>query len=64
MKSDVVCFYELDKTVDVKICNGEVTEKQLIENRAKRQFQESDFVCAVHRYSFRIDWRAPQCCQR
>ena len=62
-KSDVVCYPELDQTVDVKICNGEVTEKQLIESRAKRQFQESDFVCAFHRYSFGIDWRAPQCCQ-
>ena len=62
-KSDVVCFSELDQTVDVKICNGEVTEQQLIENRAKRQFQESDFVCAFHRYSFGIDWRVPQCCQ-
>ena len=62
-KSDVVCFSELDQTVDVKICNGEVTGKQLIESRAKRQFQESDFVCAFHRYSVEIDWRAPQCCQ-
>ena len=61
-KSDVVCFSELDQTVDVKIYNGQVTEKQLIESRAKRQFQESDFVCAFHRYSFGIDWRAPQCC--
>ena len=62
-KSDVACFSELDQTVDVKICNREVTEKQLIESRAKRQFQESNFVCAFHRYSFGIDWRAPQCCQ-
>ena len=60
-KSGVVCFSELDQTVDVK--DGEVTEKQLIEIRAKRQFQESDFVCAFHRSSFWIDWRAPQCCQ-
>ena len=48
----IVCFIsELDQTVDVNICNGEVTEKQLIESRAKRQFQESDSVCAFHRYS-------------
>ena len=62
-KSVVVCFSELDQTVDAKINNGEVTEKQLIESRAKRQFQESDFVCAFHRYSFVVDWRVPQCCQ-
>ena len=61
-KSDV-CFSELDQTVNVKILNGEVTEKQPIESRAKRQFQESDFFCAFHRYSFGIDWRAPQYCQ-
>lgn len=62
-KSGVLHFSELDQTVDIKICNGEVTEKQLIESRAKKQFQETDFVCAFHRYSFGIDWRAPQCCQ-
>ena len=31
-KSDVVCFSELDQTVNVKICNENVTWEKLLKN--------------------------------